>query len=341
VVFERQAAVWALPFAMGDERPGGEPFLVLSDARQPTVAADGTLVMLSGGLQSDAGLAWIDRAGAIVRTIAEPRDLLLVPRVSPDGRSAVAARGRGNDTDLWIYDIERGSERRLTFESSADSLPTWSPDGQFIVYQCDRTVCARRADGTGPRVELLDDPAIGAALSPDGRLLAFAREVQPGDFEIFAVELGPGGLGQKPTAQPRLVVSAPQGQFAPEISPDGRYVAYTSSEGGRMATYVSQFPSGDGKWEVTLGRTHVHTRWSRTGERLFVMDDLARIVEFPVDRTRGFAIGAPLARIPSQSRYGGGYDLSADGTQFLVPVVATSAGAQRLLVVQHWRPPGR
>lgn len=61
-----------------------------------------------------------------------------------------------------------------------------------------------------------------------------------------------------------------------------------------MTTLVSQFPSGDGKWEVPFSGTNVHPRWSRTGDRLSVMDDLARIVEFPVDRTRGMEIAAPL-----------------------------------------------
>jgi eukaryotic-like serine/threonine-protein kinase len=344
VVFEQLAAVWAVPLSIAGQQPNGEPFLVLPDARLPTVAADGTLVTLAGGLGADAGLGWIDRAGKVVRTIAEPRGTLVYPRLSPDGRLAIAVRGSRSDADLWIYDLERGSERRLTFEGGADTVPTWSPDGQYIVYQCDRAICARRADGTGPRVELLDGTPSITSVSPDGKLLAFVREVQPGDTEIFVVELGPGGLRQKITAPPRLLVSAPRLQAAPEISPDGRYIAYTSMESGRMSTYVSQFPSGDGKWEVpfTARGTNVHARWSRTGDRLSVMDEIGGIVEFPIDRSRGFDIGPSLTRIPSQAPYGGGYDRSADGERFLVPVVSTgTAGAGRLLVVQNWRPQAR
>ena len=339
IVFERQAGVWALPLSLRDRQATGEPSLVLADARLPTMAADGTLVMLAGGFEPDAGLALIDRASKVVRTIAEPRGTLVDPRLSPDGRSAVATRGAGADSELWIYDLERGSERRLTFESGADALPTWSPDGQSIVYRCDRAICARRADGTGARIELLEGPASGPSVSPDGRLLAFVREVGPGDADIFVVELGPGGLGQKVTSQPRLLVSAPSLQSAPQISPDGRYVAYTSREASRMSTYVAQFPSGNGKWEVPISGTNIFPRWSRDGKRLLVMDDRARIVEFPVDRTRGFELAPPLPPIPSRASYGGGYDPSADGTQFLVPVISNNASeAGRLLVVQHWRP---
>jgi Tol biopolymer transport system component len=336
MLFERQAGVWAVPLSR-DRRPRGEPFLVLSDARHPTIAADGTLVMLSGGLEGEAGLAWIDRAGKVIRTIGEPRGALVDPRLSPDGRLAIATRGSLTESDLWIYDLDRGSERRLTFENGPDSAPSWSPDGQYIVYRCDRTVCARRADGAGPRIELLDGPAAGPSLSSDGRLLAFVREVRPGDLELFVVELSPCGLGEKITAQPRLLISAPRQQMAPQISPDGQYVAYTSMESGRMSTYVAQFPSGNGKWELPFGGANLNPRWSRKGDRISMMDDRSRIIEFPVDRTRGFAIAAPLTPISSRSVYGAGYDRSPDGAQFLVPLT-TEAG--RLLVLQNWRPAG-
>jgi eukaryotic-like serine/threonine-protein kinase len=323
LLFERQAGVWAVPLSLRDRQPAGEPFLVLADARHPTVAADGTLVMLSGGLEADAGLAWIDRAGKVVRTIGEPRGTLVDPRLSPDGRLAIATRGSLTESDLWIYDLERGSERRLTFENGPDSSPSWSPD----------------ADGAVTRIKLLDGPATGPALSPDGRLLTFVREVRPGDMDIFVVELGPRGLGEKVTAQPRLLVSAPRQQMAPQISPDGRYVAYTSMESGRMSTYLAQFPGGDGKWELPFSGANLNPRWSRSSDRLSVMDERGRIVEFPIDRTRGFEIAAPMTPIPSGLVYGTGYDRSADGVQFLVPVVSTEAG--RLLVVQNWRPAAR
>lgn len=106
-----------------------------------------------------------------------------------------------------------------------------------------------------------------------------------------------------------------------------------------MTTYVAQFPSGEGKWEVPFSRTNVHPRWSRKGDRLSVMDELANLVEFPVDRTRGFEIAAPQSPIPSRALYGGGYDRSTDDTQFLVPLVSRgTSNAGRLLVVQNWQP---
>jgi eukaryotic-like serine/threonine-protein kinase len=340
LLFERQAGIWAVPLSRRDRQPAGEPFIVAADARLPSLAADGTMVMLPGATEPDAGLGWIDRTGRVVRMISEPRGTLVDPRLSPDGRLAIATRDALNDSDLWIYDLERGSERRLTFETGPDSSPTWSPDGQYIVYRCSGTICARRADGSGPRVELLDGPASSPSLSPDGQRLAFVREVRPGDSDILVVELSPGGLGQRVAAQPRVLISAPRFQMAPQVSPDGRFIAYSSMEDGRLSTYVAPFPSGDGKWELPFSGANMNPRWGGKSDRISVMDERARIVEFPVDRTHGLEIAAALTPIPSRSAYGAGYDRSADGAQFLVPVVSTATSdAGRLLVVQNWRPP--
>jgi Tol biopolymer transport system component len=162
--------------------------------------------------------------------------------------------------------------------------------------------------------------------------------VRPGDRDIFVLDLGPGGLTRKATAQPRVLISGPRMQMVPQIAPDGRHIAYVSMERQRMSTFVSQFPSGEGKWEVPINETTTMPRWSRTGDRLYVVDERDRIVEFPVDRRQGVEIGAPLTRISANALNNGGYDRSPDGTQFLIPVLSSTTNASRLLVVQNWSP---
>ena len=344
VLFEQRSGVWALPVSLSDRRATGEPFLVASGARQPTIAINGTLVMPANVASgTGTGLALIDRAGRTVRTIVEPRGSRVhAPRVSPDGRSVVVAtRGPQGDSDLWIYDLERRSERRLTFDTTVDASPVWSSDAQHIVYQCGQTICAIRADGAGSRVELLDPPALEPAVSPDRKLLVFVREVRPGDSDIFGVDLSDSGFSRPVTAPPRVLVSGPRAQRAPTISPDGRYLAYASAEGGPMQVYISQLSGGPGKWQLPLGYAHF-SRWSAKGDRVYVLDELDRIVEFPIDRTRLFDFGPPTAPIPGTPALRGGWDRSGDPTQFLVPIGPASAlTVSRLLVVENWRPEPR
>ena len=338
VLFEQRTGVWAMPFSLRDRRATGDPFLVVSSARQPSMSANGTLVMLpGGGAGADARLAWIDRSGKVLRTIGDARGSLFNPRLPPDGRYAAVASGGGRgDADIWVYDLERGSQRRLTFEAGPDVLPSWSSDGHHIVYQCQSTVCARRADGSGPRVEVLEAPAADPELSPDGKLLAFERQVKPGDSDIFVVDVESRGGSIRATGSPRVAVAAERTQGSPSISPDGRYVAYVSAESGLFSVFVSQFPGGQGKWQVPLGYAR-WPRWSPTGDRLYVSDEIHRIIELPVDRSRSFEIGAPSARIVGNALMVGGYDRAANGTEFLVPVASTGGFAPaRLLVIQNW-----
>jgi Tol biopolymer transport system component len=306
---------------------------------------NGTLVMPASVVAgADSGLALIDRAGKTLRTVVEPRgSRIRGPRVSPDGRLAVAeTRGPQGDSDLWIYGLETRSERRLTFDTTADESPVWTSDGQHIVYQCGQTICAIRADGTGSRVALLDPPAMQPAVSPDRKLLVFVREVKPGDTDIFGVDLGDGGFSRPVTAPTRVLVSAPRAQRVPEISQDGRYLAYASAEGGAFQVFISQFSGGPAKWQVPLGYAFF-PRWSTKGNRVYVTDELdENIVEFPIDRTRSFEIGPPTARIPGTTALRAGWDRTADPTKFLVPIGPASAlTASRLLVVENWRPEPR
>jgi dipeptidyl aminopeptidase/acylaminoacyl peptidase len=342
VLFEQRSGVWALPVSLRERRATGEPFLVASGARQPTIALNGTLVMpASVDTGTDTGLALIDRAGHRVRTVVEPRgSRIRFPRVSPDGRFAVVAVAGPQGNDLWIYGLEKRSERRLTFDATVDMWPGWSSDGQQIVYQCGQTICAIRADGAGSPVALLDAPASEPALSPDRKLLTFVREVKPGDFDIFGVDLGDGGFSRPVTAPPRVLVSAPRTQRAPAVSPDGQYLAYSSAEAGPAQAYISQL-SGPGKWQVPLAYAPF-VRWSVKGDRVYVLDELERIVEFPIDRTRRFDIGAPTARIPGTTALRSGWDRTANPAEFLVPVGPASAlTVSRLLVVENWRPEPR
>ena len=203
ILFQQGSGIWALPFSLSSLQRTGDAFLVADHAREPAISRDGTLVMLpGGGLGADSQLTWIDRTGKSLRALGQTRGAVFHPRVSPDGRLVAATIGPMEQSDLWVFNNENGTERRLTFEAGIDAFPSWSPDGQFIVYQCGASACARRADGAGARVQLVDGPAEAPKLSPDGRLLVFVRESAPGNDDVFVVEIAPTGL-TAPYSNPR------------------------------------------------------------------------------------------------------------------------------------------
>ncbi|MCA1558862.1 MAG: protein kinase [Acidobacteria bacterium] len=340
ILYGQGSDVWALPFSLTSLHTTGEAFLIAPDAREPSTAHDGTLVMLSGGgLDADLRLTWIDRSGKTLRTFGQANVAAHYPRLSPNGRFIAAADGASGETDIWIFDVARGTDRRLTFESGGDNFPSWTPDSQFVVYQCGDTICARRADGSGARVVLIEGPrATHPAVSPDGRLLVFSRARHAAaDFDLWVVEIGAAGLTTRLTAEPRPFVVAERQQRNADISPDGRFAAYESSQAGTATVYVTRFPSGEGKWEVFPGYSG-SPRWGAKGDRIYVADDLHRIAQIE-DLTGSFSAGAPNVRIPAGVYPASGFDRSLDDTQFIVPRSPTAASRPpSILIVQNWSP---
>ena len=193
----------------------------------------------------------------------------------------VATVSVGNP-DLYIFDVERRTDRRLTFENGSDTLAVWSPDGRHIVYQCENAICARRADGTGSRVEMVPAPAGAPTVSSDGKYLAFVREQARTATDLFVVPIGPGGLDAPPVEAPRPIVVAERLQNSVDISPDGTLAAYDSNETGVSEVYLTTFPARQGKWQVSRNGG-IRPLWSRSGDRIFYANSDG-LVEVPIER---------------------------------------------------------
>lgn len=169
------------------------------------------------------------------------------PRLSPDGKRLALAL----ENDIWIYDLSRGKMTQLTFGSVGHSCPVWSPNGDYVAFASSGLAWVR---------------------SDAGNWLLFHRnEPQTGyDLSAAPVDRAGGALRLGP-AQPLLRQAGLQ--TAPAISPDGRWLAYSSDdESGSMEVFVSAFsphdPQPGGKWKVTTGGGR-GPRWSRDGSEVF------------------------------------------------------------------------
>jgi dipeptidyl aminopeptidase/acylaminoacyl peptidase len=259
LLYFRDTGVWAAPFSLSSLAVSGDPFLVVAGASVQAGAADGTLAAVPASIATDLQLTWLDRKGQVQGTLGRVGIPIREPRLSPDGRH-VAGTVFDSGGDIWILDVQKGTERRLTFEPEPDTAPAWSPDGQFIVYQCGTAICSRRADGTGARITLVDGPVQDPIVSPKGGYLLFTRESGPTLWDLWLVELGAAGVSARPAAEPRAFVRGHRIQRSASVSPDERHVAYISNEGGGYDVFVTRFPSGDGKWQVSEGEAGYHPR---------------------------------------------------------------------------------
>jgi Tol biopolymer transport system component len=310
---------------------------------QIAFSADGTAVYLPRP-EREQPLAWIDRAGVADRLRLAPADWSNV-RVSPDGRRLAFDRFEGSQTDVCVYDIDRDVSNRLTSDPADDWWPLWSPDGRYIAFRSARdrafNLYWQPADGSGTTQRLTSsaNPQSPVAWHPSGRLLVVS-ETHPqtsNDLFLLPLEGDPSAL-QPGTLRPFL--NSPAAETSAAFSPDGRWIAYSSDEGGRTGVYVRPFPGPGGQWLIAADG--MYPTWSTTRrELLFVTADQRVLVSsYNTDGTT-FQHEAPRPWSPQalnrRSRGivglidGRGFDLHPDGQR--VVGAPASAGVSEGRVV--------
>jgi Tol biopolymer transport system component/DNA-binding winged helix-turn-helix (wHTH) protein len=205
-------------------------------------------------------LIWFDRQGRRLSAVAEPGDYSN-PALSPDEKRLVVSRTdeQSRARNLWLFDLSGGASSRFTFEPVDETNAVWSPDSQEVAFNAvhDGAVDVYRKPVTGANKpkELLvsNENKQIECWSPDGRSLLYRI-----DDKTWVLPLG----GGKPTG--------PYAMEYPSISPDNRWVAYTSNESGRGEVYVQSFPPTEGRWQVsTTGGTE--PLWRKDGKELYYM----------------------------------------------------------------------
>jgi eukaryotic-like serine/threonine-protein kinase len=295
---------------------------------------------------------WVDRNGK-EQTITAPARAYSGFKISPDGsRVALAVETSGND-DIWIWDLIRETLTRLTFDEAEDSNPLWTRDGKRVAFFSNRKdtsgVYWKAADGTGVE-ELIGSSAnrllVPWSWSPDGKVLAMTElKFSP----AFSIDIGVLSIEDK-----RKRIALLEEKYIesdPQISPDGRWIAYTSNESGTDEIYVRPFPEvNKGRWQVSTGGGEM-SLWSPDGRELFYRSGDA-VMAVKAERDPTFKPGRPevLFRgtyIPPGTE-GIPWDISPDGKRFLMmkesgAASGTStagetmgAGPRKINIVLNW-----
>ncbi|MFB3062911.1 MAG: TolB family protein, partial [Candidatus Binatia bacterium] len=331
----------AVPFDLATLAVTGDPVPVLQGVRRHTsgsvdyaLSDEGTLVYIPS--QPDVQrLVWVDRKGTESLIIQEDVSFGS-PRISPDGEEVALALSRsGEGQDLWIYDLEGESLRRLTFGHG--SVETWSPDGKWIIFQGRdeeglRAISRQLADGSGP-IEHLTVPSpiavLPGSLTPDGRVLIYGQD--PGDILVLPME---------GDSEPQPFITSPTSQCCPKFSPDGEWITYVSDELGHNHVYVSPYPNPDVKWLVSGEEGGEQPVWSPDGSELFYRSgDQMMVLSVQTEPT--FNAGRP--RVLFEESYLSSsislgfqyYDISPDGQRFLM-IKEAGAGQAQINVVLNW-----
>jgi serine/threonine-protein kinase len=350
LVFAIENSLRAVRFDPGRLEVIGDPIPVVDNVLTKAsggasfdLAADGTLVYVSGSNYIPRRLVWVDRTGRR-EVVAAPLRGYIVARLSPDGTRA-ALDVRDQQSDIWIWDFAREALTRFTSDPAVDSNPVWMPDGRTIVYTSARTgrqlIFSQDADGVGPVTQLTTGPnqQISRSVSRDGSRLIFDEYGTNRSEDLMALDMSP----------PRRVVpllQTPANERNGEISPDGRWIAYSSAESGRHEIYVRPYPNlEDRRWQISVDGG-VQPVFSRRGDELFFLGREGRMMVSQIRTSGEFSASAPRAILEPQHYAlesavnaiitARTYDISPDGQRFLMIESAEAPVNAGIVVVLNW-----
>jgi eukaryotic-like serine/threonine-protein kinase len=302
-----------------------------------SVSRDGTLAYRTG--DSGTRLLWVDGSGKELDALGD-RGEYYNPALSRAGdRLAFDLNDpRSGKTDIWIRDLARGVNSRFTFGEGNNGTPIWSPDGATIVFRSDRNgvyeLFEKPASGQGEEKVLLksgDEQKFPTDWSRDGRYIAFCSQNQKTGWNSWAL----------PTFGDRKPMPIVEGAFAelmPKFSPDGRFVAYQSSESGRPEIYVRSFPVASGKWQVSSSGGS-DPAWSADGKKIFYRAADQKLMAVDVEAADTFKAGIPQALFPARVQAGvarNKYVVAPDGRRFLFVAPLGREALTPTTVVLNW-----
>lgn len=338
----------ARPFDPVRLQVSGEPAQVAaavatSSAQDASFATSDTGVLAYASRTRAPGrLTWLDRAGRPTGVLGEVEDYLGLRR-SPDGRTIAVTRvdPSENAPDLWLLDVARGVSSRFTFDPWIDVAPAWSPDGSSVVFASSRQgrfQLFRRSAAGGPDETVLfqSEPSkYPDDWSPDAQYIVYTTDPRPGAYDLAMLRVA--DLQVTPlVATPRF--NETQGR----ISPDGRWLAYTSDETGRAEVHLRGFPSGASHVQLS-NEGGSEPVWRGDSRELFYLANDGRLMAVDV-RSAGPTIEPGPPRTLFQTSvarqgvpYATRYVATADGQRFLFNMPASDPTPPAITVMLDWR----
>jgi serine/threonine protein kinase/Tol biopolymer transport system component len=366
LVNNNTANLLAVPFDLDKLEVKGGSVSLLEGIRTAAISDSGTLVYVpqpgtspvpkgeaAATTSASTGntLVWVDRQGKEEPLGTAPDDYQGL-KISPDGTKVALAINAAGNQDIWIWDIPHKTPTKLTFDKANNSSPIWTPDGKRIVFYSSRGgelggVYSKSADGIG-EAELLaskPDRAIApSSFSRDGKTLAL------GELSLTPLGADIGMMSMEGKREFKELLKEKYFEVEPQISPDGRFLAYQSDESEKGQIYVRSFPNvNEGRWQVSSdgGGSPL---WSPDSRELFYRNgDATMVVKVETEPAfqhrnpevlfRGTYLLSNSVRTITRTPW----DIHPNGKKFLMikPAASTgaaptAAGPRKINIVLNW-----
>ena len=302
------------------------------DTRVGVISASTTGLLTFGGDIPSARLVWVARDGQPLHAVDAPVPLHN-PTMSPDQRYIAAdASLNGPRSGIWLIDVARGAPVRF----SDGILPTWGPRGSDVSFTVphgagEADLMARSITGPATADTILvggPQMKIGGNWTPDGQLVFTTTNPQT-RLDLLRMPAG--------SRTPVPYLQTPFNELHGQVSPDGRWIAYTSDESGNWEVYLQTFPTAGGKRVISVGGGG-EPLWRKDGRELYYIAPDATVMAVSITPGAALQVGQPkrLFRAPITAdilTYRNQYAVDADGQRFLFD----SAGEREPInVVVNW-----
>jgi Tol biopolymer transport system component/tRNA A-37 threonylcarbamoyl transferase component Bud32 len=294
LLYAHQGALFATRFDLQKQAAQGSPIPLAENLAADSLTGNGhfdfsmppegsgTLVYVAGKPMSRQwGVSLLDASGRAEPLLAP--GAYFNPSYSPDSRRLALTSG----SDIFVADLARGTMTRLTSDSASDR-PVWTPDGARIVYGSMLAPpgiwCVRGDGGDAPELLLRTErPVFPSSISPDGKRLAYFDVNPETGFDLWILPLDLTDPAHPKPGQPQPFLRTPFNECCASFSPDGRWIAYSSNEGGQNEIYVRPSSGAPGKWQISSGGA-MYAAWAPNGSQLFYesSDNRIQVVDYVV-----------------------------------------------------------
>jgi len=315
-------------------------------------ASTNGLLAFRHNFSTEYQLAWFSRDGRMLGTVDEV-GRLSAPRISPDQKMIAFTRTSEQNTDIWTFDVARDTAARFTFEPGVDGFPVWSSDGKSIIYTSDRNgallVVERPANGVGAETILSKraralQTDVPSGVSRDGHWLVVIEASS--NYSLIMIR-------SREDANKVVRIQGHGTEMDGSISPDGRWLLYSSIPSSRREVLVQSVPKEAGGSGTALGKWQVSTAggsqpvWRGDGKEIFFLAPDGMMIAVPVESSENFfRSGAPkplfqtrlefAPRINSEGLFMRQYDVTPDGQRFLLNQHVADATDAPITVIVSW-----